>query len=185
MKSNNILLTSLILGIISALLSAGIFYVNDITKDTIATSESRQLNGYYKEIFPDCEFEILYSKDKQGDKEEKILTVASATKGGTLQGYLYLVSSTGYSSQVVSLVGIDQGKAAIVQVIVTKQGETPGLGTNSTKPDFLDQFKNKATSEELKAKSNINAISGATITSSAVASDVNAAFSDFNNNYKK
>jgi len=185
MKKNSLIATSLLLGFITAILAVSVFFVNSITSTIIAKSEDTKLNSYYENIFPDCEYEIIYSSEKDKDKSPNILTVASATKNGDIIGYLYLAYTTGYSSDVESLIGINKIDAKIIKVIVTKQSETPGLGTLSTQPKFLNQFENKATKEELKAKDNITAITGATITSSAVVNSVNESFNDFNTNYVK
>lgn len=185
MKKNNLLTTSLLLGTITALLAVAVFMVNNTTTTIIAKSEATKLNSYYESIFPDSEYEVIYDNQKDDDKSSNIISVATATKEGNIIGYLYLASTTGYSSDVVCLIGIHATDAKLVNVIVTKQSETPGLGSLSTAPKFLDQFSDKSTDEELKAKENITAITGATITSKAVVNSVNEAFSDFNTNYMK
>lgn len=185
MKQNNLLKTSLLLGAITAILAVSVFLVNNITKTIIAESEATKLNSYYESIFPDCKYEIIYDKEKDGDKSSAILNIAEAKKGNETVGYLYLAATSGYSSQVTSLVGIDMAEAKLISVIITKQSETPGLGSLSTEPAFLDQFKEKSTDEVIKAKENVTAITGATITSKAVVNNVNESFTDFNSNYRK
>lgn len=185
MKKNNLLTTSLLLGTITAILAVAVFMVNSTTTDIIAKSEATKLNSYYESIFPDCKYEVIYDNQKDDEKSSNILNISTATKDGELLGYLYLASTTGYSSDVVSLIGINAADSKLIKVIVTKQSETPGLGSLATAPKFLDQFSDKSTDEELKAKDNITAITGATITSTAVVNSVNEAFSDFNTNYKK
>lgn len=185
MKKNSLIRTSLLLGTITAILAVAVFFVNSITTTVINNSETSKLNSYYESIFPDSEYEIVYNKMLKNDKSENILSVAIATKDGQIIGYLYLASTTGYSNDVVSLVGIDAMESKTIKVIVTKQSETPGLGSLATEPKFLDQFTDKTTDEVLKAKDNITAITGATITSDAVVNSVNEAFADFNTNYTK
>lgn len=185
MKKNNLLSTSLLLGTITAILAVAVFFVNSITTTVINESEAAKLNSYYESIFPDSEYEIIYNNMLKKDKSENIISVATATKDGEVIGYLYLASTTGYSSDVVSLIGIDVKESKTIKVIVTKQSETPGLGSLATEPKFLDQFTEKSTDEVLKAKDNITAITGATITSAAVVNSVNEAYADFNTNYKK
>lgn len=185
MKKNSLLSTSLLLGTITAILAVAVFFINSITTTVINESEAAKLNSYYESIFPDSEYEIIYNNLLKKDKSENIISVATATKDGEVIGYLYLASTTGYSSDVVSLIGIDSKESKTIKVIVTKQSETPGLGSLATEPKFLDQFSEKTTDEILKAKDNITAITGATITSTAVVNSVNEAYSDFNTNYKK
>lgn len=185
MKKNSLVGTSLLLGTITAILAVAVFFVNSITTTVINNSEAAKLNSYYESIFPDSEYEIIYNKMLKNDKSTNIQSVATATNNGEIIGYLYLASTSGYSSDVVSLIGIDAKESRTVKVIVTKQSETPGLGSLATEPKFLDQFNDKSTDEVLKAKDNITAITGATITSAAVVNSVNEAYSDFNTNYKK
>lgn len=185
MKKNSLIRTSLLLGTITAILAGAVFSVNNITTDIITESEANKLNSYYESIFPDSKYAVIYDNQKDDDKSSNIISIATATKDETIIGYLYLASTTGYSNEVVSLIGIDAASSKTVKVIVTKQTETPGLGTLATKPKFLNQFINKTTDEVLKAKDNITAITGATITSTAVVNSVNEAYADFNTNYIK
>ncbi len=185
MKKNSLIKTSLLLGTITAILAVAVFFVNSITTTVISTSEATKLNSYYESIFPDSDYEIIYNKMQKKDKSDNIISVATATKDGEVIGYLYLASSNGYSGEVVSLVGIDANQSKTIKVIVTKQSETPGLGSLAPEPKFIDQFTDKSTDEVLKAKDNITAITGATITSTAVVNGVNEAFADFNTNYTK
>ena len=178
------LITSLTLGLISAILSAGVFFVNDLTQKTIADSEEKQLYENFETIFPGAEFEVLYDGSSK-EKAEAILSVASASKGGEIQGYLYLVAVSGYSSQVTTLVGLSAEEGAVIKAIVTKQSETPGLGTRAADADFLDQFQKRLASEELKVKDNVTPVAGATISSNAVAGGINSAFADYTANYSK
>ena len=73
----------------------------------------------------------------------------------------------------------------------TALNETPGMGMRCGDPDFMEQFVNKDVSQFnlLKAggaakPEEINAISGATVTSSAVVNAVNAGL-DFYNSVMK
>ena len=62
---------------------------------------------------------------------------------------------------------------------ILEHSETPGLGANSTKDEFKKRFKGKQAGIEVVKNSpkdnDIQAISGATITSKAVTRAVNAA----------
>ena len=66
---------------------------------------------------------------------------------------------------------------------ILSHGETPGLGANSTKPEFRDRFIGKAGELVVNKTSNdgqnVQAITAATITSKAVVAAVNDALSVF------
>jgi electron transport complex protein RnfG len=53
--------------------------------------------------------------------------------------------------------------------------ETPGLGTKAFSPQFLGQFVGKSVKDPIKPKEDIDAITGATITSRAVCKGVKSA----------
>ena len=78
-------------------------------------------------------------------------------------------------------IGTD-GKITAIE-ITDVSNETPGLGQNAVKPSFTDQFKGKDSSLTVTksgAKGNeVNAITGATITSKAVTKSVNLAMDLF------
>ncbi len=91
-------------------------------------------------------------------------------------GYIIETESAGYSSLIRIMYGVNE-KFEIKRVKILSQGETPGLGTLITKPEFLHQFENKG-SEKLEVKRYedpytdhqdfIAGLTGATISSRAV-----------------
>ena len=102
-------------------------------------------------------------------------------EGGTYTYFKALkgLSANGYGGAVKCVVGIEaDGKITAVE-ITDVANETPGLGQNATKPSFYEQFsgKNSAiTVVKSGAKENeVNAVTGATITSNAVTKSVNLA----------
>lgn len=107
-------------------------------------------------------------------------------------GYVIETSSYGYAGPITVLVGVNKdGK--VTGIVVRDMQETPGLGGNAlTDADFLAQFLNKtgsfaigtagadafsgATGEEATGEEiYVDGITGATVTSKAVARCVNSA----------
>jgi len=95
-------------------------------------------------------------------------------KGGETIGYIIQSFGKGYSSYINTFIAVD--KDFIVQKInVLSHAETPGLGDEIEADAFKNQFKGKSI-EHLKVikgetKDDIQAISGATISSRAVTED--------------
>lgn len=89
-------------------------------------------------------------------------------------------SKDGFGGLVSISVGID-ADGTIKGIEFLSLSETPGLGMNATKPTFKDQFAGKkadslaVTKSGSASESEIDAMSGATITSNAVTNAVNAA----------
>ena len=107
----------------------------------------------------------------------------TTNKNNEVVGYAFTLSSNGYGGAVKSVVGIDKkGKVTAVEIIDVSN-ETPGLGKNAAKEDFSKQFKNKnAPLEVVKSdpkENEIQAVTGATITSRAVTNSVNLALELF------
>ncbi len=102
-------------------------------------------------------------------------------KSGQEHGYVFLVTVNGYGCEIDLMIGINMdGKITGVKVI--KHSETPGLGSKATNDDFLSQFIDITPTENLnvikgqKTKpEEISAVSGATISSRAIASAVQSA----------
>jgi electron transport complex protein RnfG len=89
-------------------------------------------------------------------------------------GVVRQVAVRGYAGEIKLLVGIDE-KGRISGVKVLSQQETPGLGANIVKTDWLKQFQGKTAADKLEAKQDIDAVTGATISSRAVCSGVRQA----------
>ena len=107
-----------------------------------------------------------------------------AMKGDTIVGYCIRVMGSGYGGYIRMLVGVDPN-GVITGVEVLEQYETPGLGAkiDETKPGekdpwFLRQFKGKPAAT-LAVKKNIDAITGATISSKAVTDAVRKTVAEF------
>ena len=87
-------------------------------------------------------------------------------------GYAVIAQSKGYSSQVPMAVAFDD-EGTIANVIGMDNTETPGLGTKVQLPDFTDQFLGRAA--EPLTIDDIDAVTGATISSKAALAAVNEA----------
>ena len=92
------------------------------------------------------------------------------------KGKAISVSPRGYSGPIEMLVGVDpKGKVSGVKIL--SQRETPGLGAGIVKPSFLKQFIGKSSKDPIEPKKDIDAITGATISSRAVCEGVRDALS--------
>lgn len=108
--------------------------------------------------------------------------VMKAQVDGKDAGYVVTCSGKGYGGAVTVALGIDQ-EGVIKGIQVTDcSNETPGLGQNASGKDWNGQYIGMNTSQDINVVKDgtgsadagkINAISGATITSSAVTRAVN------------
>lgn len=99
-------------------------------------------------------------------------------KNGRKIGYAFRVSPAGYGGAIDMVVGIDtKGKVAGIKILSMR--ETPLLGMRASEPGFLRQFTGKTFRDPLLAKKDIDAVTGATITSQAVANGVKQALAKY------
>jgi Na+-translocating ferredoxin:NAD+ oxidoreductase subunit G len=99
-----------------------------------------------------------------------------ATSGGRTVAYIADTSGKGYSSFIQMMVSLDTD-LKVKDVNILHHGETPGLGDQvEDRKLFLDQFKGKSLQQLVlikgETKENIQAITGATISSRAVTNGV-------------
>ena len=109
-----------------------------------------------------------------------------ALKDGETVGYIFSTAAKGYGGDVSVMTAIKPDGTVKSVAILDVSNETPGLGQNAAKEDFYSQFEGKAEDIKLlkngaEAKNNeIDAVTGATITSKAVTNAVNEALERFN-----
>lgn len=104
-------------------------------------------------------------------------------RGGDDVGYVFTTSAKGYGGDLEVMTGIGaDGKVTGVSIL--SQNETPGLGANAEKEDFRGQYLQAVPEKGFSvvksgspADGEIQAMTGATITSSAVTDAVNQAVS--------
>ncbi|MGM9531167.1 RnfABCDGE type electron transport complex subunit G [Intestinibacter sp.] len=182
-------LNLLIISAVAALLLA---LTNSVTAGTIA-QRSEQANAEARKLVLDSAETFEEVKDVNTDNSKGInvaeIYEAKDASGNTV-GYTLKVLPSGYGGQIELMVGIDSANSQVSGINVVSNSETAGLGAKSTDPEFSDQYKGKPL-EELSVLKNgtpgdteIKAISGATITSTAVTNGVDAAIEVYNNSLK-
>ena len=182
-------LNLLIISAIAALLLA---FTNNVTADTIA-KRNEQANAEARKLVLESAQDFEEVKDAKTDNSKGVkvseIYEAKDASGHTV-GYTLKVLPSGYGGTIELMVGIDSANGQVSGINVVSNSETAGLGAKATDPEFSDQYKGKPL-EELSVLKNgtpgdteIKAISGATITSTAVTNGVDAAIEVYNNSLK-
>ena len=169
--------------------------VYQVTKDPIAYQEKLAQDKANQSVFASAttfeKIEINAAEAEIDLAEYPGVSFESVKKAldsaGNILGYVIQVKSKGYGDFIEYTVGItDEGSINGISII--KIAETPGLGMNAEKviaPQFVDKdatfFKVVKSGQLSDASTEIEAISGATITSRAVTNGVDAAVSYFEN----
>lgn len=100
-------------------------------------------------------------------------------------GYIFTTSAKGYGGEVSVMTAVNTEGKVLEVAILDATNETPGLGQNVTNENFYSQYKDKTVGVEVKKNganpenNEINAVTGATISSKAVTAAVNDALSKF------
>ena len=172
MKQENIvayvLRLTVTLLLITGIVAAALAGVNAITKDAIAANQEKKTQEALAVVLPEAG--NLQKVELSGDAG----IVSEVYSDGT--SYAVKVLPSGFDGAITMMVGISDGTVTGISVI--SHTETPGLGAvaaaqNAKGEAFRGQFVGQ--SGELAVGNQIDAMSGATITSNAVVTGVNAA----------
>ncbi len=169
-------------------------FVYDVTKGPIEQATIAANNATYREVLSTAEsFETAAGSEEtiEATAEEfgtlgyGSVAIESVLEGrdasGNVVGYVInSLSKNSYGGAVKLSIGFDMD-GTITGVGIREISDTPGLGLKAKEPAYRDQFIGKnadvltVTKSGQAADNEINAISGATITSNATTNAVNAA----------
>lgn len=181
---NNYLKYSAILTIICLAASGLLSVVFNITQPKILKQELEQEVQSLKEVFPSArDFDPV----KEG---ENVIYYKALDENKNTSGYVFKASKKGYSSMIVTMVGLDKN-GVITRIKILAQNETPGLGSKINeviaketlwgvlsgkvkkseppRPWFEERFNGK---KAVDLSQTVDAITGATISSKAVIDSV-------------
>lgn len=179
----------LILLIFTALAAGILALLNQSTKDIIAESKIQESNEARQEVLPTGkEFkELDESEFKKLTKDSPTVEeIYTGLEGEEVIGYTIKTALSGYSGPVIVMTGINT-EGIVTGMKVVSNTETPGLGANSSTPEFQDQYKDQSAEKEIElvktspAEGQVQALTGATITSKTVTDSVNEAIKIFRN----
>lgn len=199
MSKGGFMKDALILFAITLVAGACLGGVYEITKDPIAAANQAAKERAFREVLADADSFAMddYSAalDKVNTEVKELdfgnVSVDECATGmdasGAAIGYVVTATSKdSYGGDVTVSVGITtDGEVKGIEFLTLN--ETAGLGMNASKPEWKGQFADKKVEQFSVTKSGstsdeeIDAISGATITSNAVTNAVNTALYFVNN----
>lgn len=196
MKKNTIIKDTLILTLITLVAGGLLGMVYEVTKEPIAQQAEKEKQEAYKAVFEDADsFEVCVEADdadlaayltENGFEAQTINEVMEAkdASGETIGYALNMTTSEGYGGDISFSMGVTLD-GTLNGISILDINETAGLGMNATKDEFKGQFAGKqvdafeVTKSGAASDNEINAISGATITSKAITGGVNAGLCAF------
>lgn len=177
-KAKEIIVPAVSLFLICVVVTALLALTNAVTAPKIDALAVETQEASKKQVLSSAD---SFSEEKQVEKDGVSYTYYDGlASDGSVMGYVFVTSAKGYGGDISVMVGV-LGDGTVAGVNILSINETAGLGMNAKNQSFLDQFTGKS-GEIGVAKNNpsdteIQALTGATITSSAMATAVNTALS--------
>lgn len=184
----NIIKNTAILTVITLVAGILLGFVYDITKEPIAQAKEKAKNEAYQAVMQEADtFEALdVEAIELGISGCVIDEVVAAKAGEEVKGFVVTTTtSEGYGGNIQVSIGI-AADGTVKGIEMLSISETAGLGMNANTPEFKAQYADVLTDAFVVTKTGaaadneIDAISGATITSNAVTNAVNSAIKYFN-----
>ncbi len=167
---------AVVLVIICLVVTAALAFTHSVASPIIAENEKQTADAARAQVLPEGDGFTLY----EGELVDGVTECYTADNGTGIA-----VTSTygSFGGTLTSMVGIDKdGK--ITGVTVTGHADTPGLGTKAMETDYLAGNYNgldTADAGSIKDDANVDAITGATISSNAVYQCVKEALAQYEN----
>ena len=160
-------LTLCAITLVAALLLAA---VNNITKEKIELSEKQAMESAMESILSEAD-----SFEQVNDN------VTKGLKNGGVVGYCVNVYPKGFGGEISMIVGINNDRT-VAGIDILSHSETAGLGAKADTDDFKNRFKGKNTDisivkTDTDSDGEVKVITGATITSKAIADGIREALS--------
>lgn len=183
MKENKvkaILIPAVSLLVICVVVTALLGVTNRVTAPKIEQLAAETEAAAKQAVLTDA---ATFSEEKQIEKDGNTYTYYEGFSAeGVSAGYVFRTSAKGYGGDISVMVGV-KADGTVAGVNILSISETAGLGMNAKNESFLSQFLGKSgTIGVLKngsSETEIQALTGATITSKAMASAVNQALALF------
>ncbi|MSA72660.1 FMN-binding protein [Holdemania massiliensis] len=149
------------LAIVSALAGGLLAAVNEVTAAKINANALAEVMGSLEKVFPGT----TYAEVTEYTDESGLVTGVYQAEG---QGYMFQVETSGFKDTIKFVLGINND-SKIVGYDVISISETSGIGSRVAEDDFRNTVIGKTTGDK------VDALSGATISSSAVIKGLDAA----------
>lgn len=182
----------LVLVVVCLVSTALLALTNEITMPARQAQAEKAELASKQLLFPEASrFE---SQDLPGEASDQVISLDLAYDSQDhLIGYLILAADKGYGGPVPMFVGID-GEGNLVGVDVPSNDETPGLGQKVHEESFYGQFAGHTAASRFTVGGipnqdhewvEIDAVTAATVSSTAATNAVNAALDLYNNLVKE
>lgn len=200
-NKSSILKDAFALFMITLVAAFALGFVNEITKEPIAKQKAKAKSEAYQTVYQEATLVDVENEDIKTlvESSEQFLADQGMTgtvideagiamdEGGNAIGYVMTVTSKkGYGGNITFTMGYT-ADGMVTAIEILSMNETAGLGDRAKEESFKGQFAQKKvdkfnlTKSGAQAENDIDAISSATVTSTAVTDAVNAGIVFANN----
>lgn len=163
----------LVLGLVGMISGGvlGLFY--DYTMPMVQARQVREvMEKGLKGVIPEAAtFRVAESKGKE--KPEGIAEVYEGLdNNGKVLGVAFEAGAQGFGGPIGLVIGLNPATQQLLGVKVMSHAETPGLGAKVQEEGFLQQFRGKPILDPFVVKQDVDGVTGATVSSTAVSSSV-------------
>jgi electron transport complex protein RnfG len=137
----------------------------EVTNPTILEQARQKLEQSVLTVIPGA------TKMEQVQKEDMMIYMGLDDQGNR-KGISFKATGSGFDGPIEIMVGYNPGEGKLLGIEILSMSETPGLGARIKEEAFTNQFKGKSADDKFIAKEDVQAISGATISSTAVANAI-------------
>jgi Na+-translocating ferredoxin:NAD+ oxidoreductase subunit G len=163
-----------VLTVVGLISGAALVLVYQYASPLIDNNQKNEVKSAIFKIFP----ETKTYEEKEIDENPYFIVKDNA---GKLLGYAFIATGNGYQGEIKMMAGIESDLKTMVGIEILESQETPGLGQEISGDNFKNQFKGLTAEPEIiyikNAKptkpNEIEAVTGATISSRAVCSILN------------
>jgi len=152
-------------GITAPIIEANTKASADASRTTLLEAAEGSFDEYTGELY------------ELGDGKSVVTECYTASNG---TGIVVTAKTNSYGGDLTAMIGIDS-EGAITGVQVTEASDTPGVGTKAQAESHLSQYTGltELTSDDVKKDTNVEAVTGATVSSKAVHRCVYCAMEQF------
>ena len=165
---NEIIKPVLVLVCICLVVTALLAYINSVTSPIIAKAEQEKTEQAMSEVLFEADG---FKKLEIENLPERVTEVYSAQNGS---GYVFMLTTKGYGGDMKLICGMD-ADGVIEQCKTLSHAETSGLGSKTAEDPYRNQYCKKSAD----TLSEVDAITGATISSTAYKNAIEDAFKAF------
>ena len=183
---NKIIKNALILAAITLIAGLLLGAAHQVTLEPIQKQQEKEKQESCQNVFPEAaSFEEVTMSDAQ-QAELTAALIGHGFEAQTIDELLLAKDASGATIGLVEIISTTEGYGGGMQFSFLSLSETAGLGMRADTDDFKNQFKDKNveafsyTKSGASADDEIDALSGATLTTNAVTNGVNAGICCFN-----